>query len=169
VGYDDEWAEENDQPDRPWWMPIPVAVVILLAVTLVGIVAWLVVANDREPVGVPSPSAHTAPATAVSSATFRATATTPVGPSASPTDAAVPMPPVVGLPLRAARDVLDELGIPYRLRYLASDQPIGTVIETDPPAGLPVAEDEQVTLVIAVRGPGQPTATVPTRSATPST
>ena len=59
----------------------------------------------------------------------------------------------------------------YRVRYRTSDQPAGTVIETDPEAGEPVAEGDRVTIAVA-RAPDRttdaPTSTAPpTATATP--
>ncbi|PSK61420.1 hypothetical protein B0E53_06676 [Micromonospora sp. MH33] len=61
----------------------------------------------------------------------------------------MPLPPLVGQPESAARAALDRLGVDYRVRYRTSDQPAGTVIDTDPEAGEPVAEGDRVTLVVA--------------------
>jgi len=68
------------------------------------------------------------------------------------------MPIRVGLPEAAARDVLDQFGLTYRIRFRAgTGWPSGTVVETDPRAGTPVLPNQRVTLVVAE--PPSPAAT----------
>lgn len=162
-----DWAEE--QPEGRWWMPIVIGVVALLLLGLAALAVWLFT-NADEPGGpvVPSPSPTvTSTPGASPSAAPTTSAPSPNGTTESPT--AVPLPPLVGLSQEAARALLDQLGVAYRLEFRTSDQPAGTVIDTDPQAGEPVTRDEQVTLVIA-EAPDTPEPVPPTtRSAPPPT
>ncbi|MGW5671731.1 PASTA domain-containing protein, partial [Micromonospora sp. NPDC003776] len=166
-----EWYTE-EQAGRRWWMPILLGILALLLVALIGVGVWLALrASQRNEGPAPLPTAvpTTAPRTSAAPATT-APSSSPPTTSATPTSAEVPMPPVVGLPESAARRILDRLGVDYRVETRESDQPTGTVIETDPAAGEPIADGDQVTLVVAERtapttGAGT-TAPTPTATAT---
>lgn len=167
-----EWYAE-EQAGRRWWMPILLGILALLLVALIGLGVWLALrASERNGGPAPLPTAvpTTAPRTSAAPATT-APSSSPPATSASPTSAEVPMPPLVGLPQSAARRILDRLGVDYRVETRESDRPTGTVIETDPAAGEPIADGDQVTLVVAERsapttGAGT-TAPAPAATATP--
>ncbi|MFG2165280.1 PASTA domain-containing protein [Micromonospora chersina] len=146
-----EWYTE-EQAGRRWWMPILLGVLALLLIALIGLGVWLALrAADRgaEPGLSPSAVPSTAPQTSVTPSTAAPSSSPPSSPPTTTAAAEVPVPPLVGLPESAARAALDRLGVDYRVRYRTSDQPAGTVIDTDPEAGETVAEGDQVTIVVA--------------------
>nr|MDT0662765.1 PASTA domain-containing protein [Micromonospora sp. DSM 115978] len=160
-----EWGggDYYQQNERPWWMPILVGVVALLLIGVLIFGVWLIIqsaGNDGGPT-VPSPSATASPTARPTSAAPTTASPTP----AATTPASVPMPPLVGLSRQEATGLLDQLGIDYQVRLRPSDEPAGTVIETNPEAGEPVDEGERVTLVIAE--PADPEPNTPTPSADP--
>ncbi|NBE82378.1 PASTA domain-containing protein [Micromonospora rubida] len=145
---EDWYAEE--QPGRRWWTPILLGVLALLLAGVLGAGLWLLTSAGDSPGPGDTPSARptTAPATTGAPTTEATTA----GPSTTPTSTtrpAVPMPPLVGLSRATAEQVLDQLGIEHRVEARESDQPAGTVIETDPGPGEMVPAGEEVTLVVA--------------------
>lgn len=172
VGYQEastEWYTE-EQAGRRWWMPILLGILALLLIALIGVGVWLALrAADRGPE--PSPSLTPGPTTAPATTAAPTSAAPSTEPPTTTAAAQVPMPPLVGLPEAAARAVLDRLGVDYRVVTRPSDRPAGTVIETDPAAGAPVVEGDQVTVVVAeaaapTTGAGTPTP-APSASATP--
>jgi hypothetical protein len=145
-----EWYVSGDDPDRRWWMPILVGIVALLLLALLALGVWLIARSSDEPEIPPSPSVPVS--TSLSYVTAEPTTAVPTTGAPRPSATTVTpivMPSLVGLPQEEARAALDQLGLPYRLRFQSSDQPAGTVIETDPPAGATLTEGEKVTLVIA--------------------
>jgi beta-lactam-binding protein with PASTA domain len=76
----------------------------------------------------------------------------------------VPIPALKGLSSQEARQALDRVGLPYRLKFLPSDAAPGTVVDSDPAEGQEVPADTEVTLFLAA-----PRSTAPTTgtSATP--
>ncbi|MEU0156567.1 PASTA domain-containing protein [Micromonospora fulviviridis] len=165
-----EWYTE-EQAGRRWWMPILLGVLALLLIALIGLGVWLALrAADRgaEPGLSPSAVPSTAPQTSAAPSTAAPSSSPPSSPPAITAAAEVPLPPLVGLPESAARAALDRLGVDYRVRYRTSDQPAGTVIDTDPEAGEPVAEGDRVTIVVArAAAPTTDASTSPTVTATP--
>ncbi|MFG2056401.1 PASTA domain-containing protein [Micromonospora sp. NPDC048930] len=167
-----EWYAE-EQAGRRWWMPILLGILALLLIALIGLGVWLALrAAERNPGPAPSFTAvpTTAPRTSAAPTTTAPSTSPPTTP-ASPTSAGVAMPPLVGLPQSAARAILDRLGVDYRVETRESDRPAGTVLETDPAAGEPIGDGDQVTLVVAepvapTTGAGTATAG-PTATATP--
>ncbi|MFU8875327.1 PASTA domain-containing protein [Micromonospora sp. SL4-19] len=171
-----EWYVE-EQSGRRWWMPIVLGILALVLIALIGLGVWLVLrAAERNPdPALPPSSASASTAPETSSASEATSAPTSSAPSTSPPTttavAGVPMPPLVGLPEPAARAALDRLNVDYRVQRRTSDQPAGTVIETDPAAGGRIAEGDRVTIVVAeagapTTGAGTPTPR-PTATATP--
>ncbi|WBB93619.1 PASTA domain-containing protein [Verrucosispora sp. WMMC514] len=163
----------DDQPGRPWWLPILWGVLLLLLLALIGGGFWLASQGlDDEGPGSesPSPTTQAPPTTASPSPT---TASPSAAPTTSAAPAQVPVPPLVGLPEAAARAALDGLDLDYEVEYRPSDQPEGTVIATDPEAGELVAAGDEVRLVVAEASPspppttGEPT-TEPTATASPT-
>ncbi|WP_146167899.1 PASTA domain-containing protein, partial [Micromonospora sp. MH33] len=124
----------------------------LLLIALIGLGVWLALRaadRDAEPGLSPSAVPSTAPQTSAAPSTAAPSSSPPSSPPTTTAAAEVPLPPLVGQPESAARAALDRLGVDYRVRYRTSDQPAGTVIDTDPEAGEPVAEGDRVTLVVA--------------------
>ncbi|MEU4476714.1 PASTA domain-containing protein [Micromonospora sp. NPDC023966] len=164
-----EWYTE-EQASRRWWMPILLGLLALLLIALIGLGVWLALrAADRgaEPGLSPSAVPSTAPQTSAAPSS-----SPPSSPPTTTAAAEVPMPPLVGLPESAARAALDRLGVDYRVRRRASDQPPGTVIDTNPAAGEPIAERDRVTIVVAEPAEKPTTAAAtttppPTATATP--
>jgi len=141
-------------------MPILLGIVALVLISLLGLGFWWLRAI-RDPVGpaAPSPSPSVTPtATRPEAPLPNAPRPTTVAPSPTPNPAVstVSVPTLAGLPEAAARAELDGLGLVYRLRYRDSNQPAGTIVETDPPAGTEVATGTEITLVIAASR-GEPT------------
>ncbi|GGS02258.1 hypothetical protein GCM10010169_53790 [Micromonospora fulviviridis] len=146
-----EWYTE-EQAGRRWWMPIFLGVLALLLIALIGLGVWLALRaadRDAEPGLSPSAVPSTAPQTSATPSTAAPSSSPPSSPPTTTAAAEVPMPPLVGLPESAARAALDRLGVDYRVRYRTSDRPAGTVIETNPEAGEPVAEGDRVAIVVA--------------------
>ncbi|BCJ65431.1 PASTA domain-containing protein [Polymorphospora rubra] len=162
------WYDADPGPRR-WWMPIVVGVVALLLLAVLGFGIWLILrsADDGRTPVTPSPSATTGSPTPSPSPT--SAAPTSASPSPSPSEPEmVAVPPVVGLPEDAARQLLDQFGLTYGLEFRDSDEPPGTVIEVQPGVGTEVPPDEQVTLVIAqAAAPTAPPTGSPTPSVTP--
>ncbi|MFJ8581415.1 PASTA domain-containing protein [Micromonospora sp. NPDC093277] len=152
-----EWYAE-EQADRRWWMPILLGIVALALIALIGFGVWLSLrATERDPGPAPASSAvpSTAPETSAAPTTTAPSPSPSTAPPSTPpptTATQVPMPPLVGLPEATARALLDRLGLAYQVERRTSDRPAGTVIETDPAAGEPVAEGEDVTIVVAETG-----------------
>ncbi|MFE9956251.1 PASTA domain-containing protein [Micromonospora sp. NPDC005299] len=163
-----EWYTE-EQASRRWWMPILLGILALLLIALIGLGVWLALrAADRDAVPGLSPSAvpTTAPRTSATPSTAAPSSSPPSSPPTTTAAAEVPMPPLVGLPESAARAALDRLGVDYRVRYRTSDRPAGTVIDTSPGAGEPVAEGDRVTIVVAKAA--DPTTDAPTTTPPPT-
>ncbi|SCL23031.1 PASTA domain-containing protein [Micromonospora nigra] len=143
-----DWYPE-DQSGRRWWAPILWGVLVLLLLGLLGVGLWFALRSADDPAPAPSPTgAPTAPPTSAAPTT-RAPTTAP----ASTAPAQVPMPPLEGLSVDAARVILDGLDLDYRIEYRPSDAPEGTVLATDPEAGAEVDADGEVTLIVAEAAP----------------
>ncbi|SDY20591.1 PASTA domain-containing protein [Micromonospora pattaloongensis] len=149
------WEPLAEDGNRRWWLPILFGLVALLLVGVIGFGVWLILQSRDAGTGpvLPSPSPSTSSAVATTAPAPRPTTAAPTTarPTPSATTAApAQVPSVIGLPEADARAALDDAGLIYRLEYRGSDQPAGTVIETDPPVGTAVSPGEPVTLVIAV-------------------
>lgn len=153
-------------------MPILLGVIALFLLAVLGFGVWLIVQASQGgpasgPRPVPTPSATSAPSPAPQGSPTPSPSTTTQTPTTRTTPpGAVPMPILVGLPEAVAREVLDQLGLTYQIRFrTGSGWPSGTVIETDPRAGTPVLPNQRVTLVVAespspsaaTTRPGRPT------------
>ncbi|GIJ27763.1 hypothetical protein Vqi01_29250 [Micromonospora qiuiae] len=142
---DGDWYGD-EQPDRPWWLPILWGIVLLLLLGLIGVGVWL--ARQAVDDDGPAPQQPTA-----APPTIRSASPTPRSPSPAPTTSAaavrLPLPPLVGYSEAAARAVLDQLGLDHRVEYRPSEEPAGTVIATDPEAGELVEVGDEITLVVA--------------------
>ncbi|KKK06288.1 hypothetical protein LQ51_09210 [Micromonospora sp. HK10] len=166
AGYQEAGADwyTEEQAGRRWWMPILLGVLALVLIALIGLgVWWALRAAERGPAPGPLPSAAPTTVPQTSAAPTTAAPSTAPPSTASPTSAEVPMPPLVGLPEAAARAALDRLDVDYRVRTRESDQPAGTVIETDPAAGEPLSPGDRVTIVVA-----EPAAAPTTTAGTPT-
>ncbi|MFF5172421.1 PASTA domain-containing protein [Micromonospora sp. NPDC000089] len=145
-----EWYPD-DQRGRRWWLPILLGILALLLVAVIGTGVWLVLrsARDDAPTPTPPPVPTSAPVTSAAPTTTAPTTEPPSSPPTTTAAARIPMPALTGLSRTTAQSLLDRLGLAYRVQTRPSDQPAGTVIETDPAAGEPVARGDEVTLVVA--------------------
>ena len=167
-----DWAAAPaDEPRGRWWTPIAVGIVSLLLLGLLGWGIYLIVqaeGDDDATPGASAPPAAPATTTATTTATTAPTTTPPTteptttAPTATPTDVTVPA--LKGLSSEEARDALDRKGLNYRLRFVTSDSPAGTVIDSDPAEGQQVPADTVITLIIAAEAttPATPTQTTTT-------
>ncbi|MEU8230263.1 PASTA domain-containing protein [Actinoplanes sp. NPDC048967] len=174
-GYGDEYAPADwaaapaDEPRGRWWTPIAVGIVALLLLALLGWGIYLIVqstSDDATPGGTasPAPPATTAVTTApTSTPPSTEPATTQPTTSAPATPSDITVPALKGLSSDEARGALDRKGLNYRLRYVTSDSPAGTVIDSDPAEGQQVPADTVITLIIAA---GPTTSPTPTQTQT---
>ncbi|NLU78000.1 PASTA domain-containing protein [Micromonospora sp. HNM0581] len=156
----------DEQPGRPWWLPILWGVLLLLLLGLIGGGFWLArrgLDGDGPAPESPSPSTQAPPTTVSPSPT---SASPSPAPTTSPAPVEVPVPPLVGLPEAAAQAALDGLGLDYQVEYRPSDQPEGTVIATDPEGGELVDQGDEVRLVVAASPSPSPTTVEPTTGPT---
>ena len=164
-GYGDDgtdWALPDDEPQGKWWTPIAVGIVALLLLSLLGWGIYLIVQSRGDDAGTPEVTASpVAPATTKPSSAPPVTEppSQPASPPTTPSDVTVPA--LKGLSSAEARGALDRKGLNYRLRFVTSDSPAGTVIDSDPAEGQQVPADTVITLIIAA----EPTAAAPTPSA----
>ncbi|AGZ38334.1 PASTA domain-containing protein [Actinoplanes friuliensis] len=167
-GYGDEetdWATvPADEPRGKWWMPIVVGIVGLILLGLLGWGIYLIAQSSGDTTDTtPAVTAPAAPPPAATEPTTTPPSTAPTtteptsSPAPSPTDVTVPA--LRGLSLDEARGALDRKGLSYRLRYVTSESPAGTVIDSDPAEGQQVPADTVVALIIAA---------APTTPATPT-
>ena len=168
-GWDADPATE--EPRGKWWTPIVVGIVVLILLGVLGWGVWLIVQSTSDDTDEPAPAVTTtaaAPATTEPAApppSVEPTTAPPTSaPPSSPSDVTVPA--LKGLSTDEARAALNRMGLNYRLRFVTSDAPSGTVIDSDPPEGRQVPADTVIALVIAA----EPTASAtPTPSRTPTT
>jgi hypothetical protein len=172
VDTDTDWAAvPADEPPGKWWTPIAVGIVGLLLLGLLGWGIYLIAQSSGDDGTTPdAPASPAAPATTGATTepttppTTQPTTTAPATtPPAVPSDIVVPA--LKGLSSEEARAALDRKGLNYRLRYVTSDSPAGTVIDSDPAEGQQVPADTVIALIIAA----QPTATPPQTATTEPT
>ncbi|HET9518642.1 MAG TPA: PASTA domain-containing protein [Actinoplanes sp.] len=158
-----QWTAMPSEPRRLWWSPILIGVLALLLVALLGTGIWLIYGSAGDDAVPVQPSA-VAPATrVVTTAAPSVTRTTERPTTAPPTTADVVIPALKGLPAKQAQRALDRVGLAYRLKFLPSDAPPGTVVDSDPAEGREVPADTEVTLFLAV-----PQSATPSISASPT-
>ena len=158
----------GDEPRGKWWTPIAVGIVGLLLLGLLGWGIYLIVQAGGDAETTPEvPASPAAPATTGATTkptsaptSTQPTTTEPTTPAAVPTDIVVPA--LKGLSSEEARAALDRKGLNYRLRYVTSDSPAGTVIDSDPAEGQQVPADTVIALIIAAQPTAPATATQPT-------
>ncbi|GAA4677727.1 PASTA domain-containing protein [Phytohabitans rumicis] len=155
-----DWEPADEGAGRRWWLPIVLGIVALLLLGVLAVGIWLIVRAEETEPSTPTPSPTLAPTSAPATSAAPTT-----GPPPTTAAATVPVPPLVGLTQNQARAALEELGLGYRLVFRQSTQPAGTVIETDPAAGVAVPEGTEVTIVIAT----VPPTSAPPTSAAPAT
>jgi hypothetical protein len=166
-GYDDaDWAAVNpDEPHGRWWMPIVVGIVGLALLGLLGWGIYLIVQSTGDGETSPgvtasvAPPADTAPTSAAPTTRATRQATTEPTRSVPPSPRDITVPALRGLSSAEARAALDRKLLSYRLRFVASDSPAGTVIDSDPAEGQQVPADTVITLIVAA---------APTTPATPT-
>jgi PASTA domain-containing protein len=153
TGWDAEPAPEETR--GKWWTPIVVGIVTLILLAVLGWGVWLIVQSTSDDTEDPTPAvttsaaapAPTKPAAVPPSVAPTTAAPTTTAPSSSPSDITVPA--LKGLSTDEARAALNRMGLSYRLRFVPSDAPSGTVIDSDPPEGQKVPADTVIALVIA--------------------
>jgi pyruvate/2-oxoglutarate dehydrogenase complex dihydrolipoamide acyltransferase (E2) component len=106
----------------------------------------------------PATTAATTKPTTAPPTTRPATTEPATSPPVVPSDIIVPA--LKGLSSAEARAALDRKGLNYRLRYVTSDSPAGTVIDSDPAEGQQIPADTVIALIIAANPP------TPTQAAT---
>ena len=179
VGYGDDFdrddwaAEPADEPGGRWWTPIAVGIVALLLLSLLGWGIYLIVQasgdDDVTPGVTASPAAPARTVATTGPTTPAATEPATTQPTTSPptTPSDVTVPALKGLSTDEARGALDRKGLNYRLRFVTSDSPAGTVIDSDPAEGQQVPADTVITLIIAAE-PTTPATPAPTPTTTPT-
>ncbi len=166
-----DWATgPAEDPGGRWWTPIAVGIIGLVLLALLGWGIYLIVQAGED--GETTPGGPVTPAAPVTTAATTEPTSAPPSPQptttqptttppAAPSDVVVPA--LKGLSSDEARAALDRRGLNYRLRYVTSEFPAGTVIDSDPPEGQQVPADTVIALIIAAQ-PDEPT--TPTQTAT---
>ncbi|RZU50973.1 PASTA domain-containing protein [Krasilnikovia cinnamomea] len=161
----EEWAvPAAREPRGRWWIPVLVGLIVVALLILLGwgvyqiLQAWNKDQEAPAPVVTTSAAAppSTAPSTAPSSppSSPPSTAATSTAPTTEPTGPTeVTVPALKGLAVQDARQALERTGLAYRVRFVASDAPAGTVIDSDPAEGQQVPPDTTVTLIVAAPRP----------------
>jgi hypothetical protein len=151
-------------------MPIVVGLVALLLLGVLGYGIWLAAQNneEREPVA----PATTASAVTTTAPATTAPATTPTRPTAPATSAVASevVPPLTGLDVATARDILRDVGLEARTENRESESvPAGRIIESRPPVGTTVPRGTEIVLIVATAPPAAPPTTEPAVTESPTT
>ncbi|HEV7706721.1 MAG TPA: PASTA domain-containing protein [Asanoa sp.] len=156
--------QPGDSGGRRWWMPILVGVIALILLGVLAFGLWLILRGDG---GTPAPTVtSSAPAPTTAAPTTVAPTTSSPSPTAS-TPAAVEVPEVEGRGVLEAGQILSDAGLSARLNYVASDEPAGTVVGSDPDAGTEVQPGTTITLEVSLGPTTAPT--TPPVTPTPTT
>ncbi|BFU48060.1 PASTA domain-containing protein [Krasilnikovia sp. MM14-A1004] len=156
----EEWAiPAAREPRGRWWMPVLVGFIVVALLALLGWGVYQILRAVRHDDEVPAPvvttSAAAPPSTAPSSAPSSPPSTAPSSAPTTSTPATteppteVTVPALKGLSVQDARQALERTGLAYRIRFMRSDSPAGTVIDSDPAEGQQVPPDTTVTLIVA--------------------
>lgn len=158
-----EWEPAPDSDDRRWWMPIVLGIIALLLIGLLVTGVWLIMRSNSDTTPAESTQSPSTVPTTAAPTTAAPTTSSPAPQTTAPVS--VEVPPLAGLTLPEARQRLDALGLTYRLEFRESDDPPGTVIESDPAAGASVPEGTQIVLTIAEARPTTAPPITPTTAA----
>jgi len=147
----EDWAAvPSDEPRGKWWMPIVVGIVALV---LLGLLTWgiYLIAQSTDADTAPDVTPSAAPPTTQSTTAPPSAAATTTAPTSSPPSSPgdVTIPALKGLSTDEARAALARKGLSLRLRFVTSDSPAGTVIDSDPAEGQQVPADTVITLIVA--------------------
>lgn len=145
-----------EQPRGRWWAPAAVALIALLLLGVLGFGVWLILNSlDRSPAP-PPPSPSPSPTAASPSPAPSPSPTV----TRSPTPSPVPMvavPPVVGLSLADAKEVLDRNELKYEvIERPTAGFPRDRVAAVEPEPGTSVPVGSTVKLYVAVPPPPPP-------------
>jgi hypothetical protein len=141
-------------------IPVLVTICVMLLLGVLGLGAWLILANR------PGPTPSAAPSTPVSLSPSTPTPT----PSAStvPTSVSpvtVPVPGVIGDDYDTAAGRMTAAGLNPVRRDEFNEAPAGTLLGTDPAEGTPVPPGTIVTIIVSL-GPEPPPSPSPSPSPT---
>ncbi|GAB1688328.1 PASTA domain-containing protein [Krasilnikovia sp. M28-CT-15] len=157
----EEWAVPADrEPRGRWWLPVLVGLVVVALLALLGWGVFQILRalnhDEEAPAPVVTSSAGAPPSTAPSSEPSppssppSTAATTSLPPTTEPTGPTeVTVPALKGLSVQDARQALERTGLAYRVRFVRSEAPPGTVIDSDPAEGQQVPPDTTVTLIVS--------------------
>ena len=140
-----QWEQPPLDEGGRWWMPIVIGIVGLLLLGVLGYGLWLIAEADND-------SGVTPTSTPAAAVTTRPPTKAPPTRTEEPTEepARVEVPSLAGDSVEEATGQLDELGLPYRLRYETTDEEEpGTVLETQPEAGSEVDPGTRITVIVA--------------------
>lgn len=165
----DTWsADEPREPRAKWWTPIVIGIVSLVLLGALGWGVYLIATNSEAPSDSPSLPPISAPTVQTPRTSAPAARPTTTPPTTQPTTTEptgpteITVPALLGLSQEEAEQALSRRGLKSRAIFRPSDNPAGTVIDSDPAEGQEVPPDTQVTLVIATLRTG-----VPSQSGTP--
>lgn len=151
-----DWsADEPRVPPSKWWMPIVVGVVALVLLGALGWGVYLIATNSDAPSDSPAVPQISAPTVQTPRTSAPVTRPTTTPPTTQPTTTEptgpteITVPALLGLSQEEAEQALARRGLKSRTIFRPSDNPAGTVIDSDPAEGQEVPPDTQVTLVIA--------------------
>ncbi|MBT8224985.1 MAG: PASTA domain-containing protein [Dactylosporangium sp.] len=160
--------ETGHVADQPWVMPTTAGVAALVLFAVLGVGIWLILhalGSGSAPAVPLSPTAAVSSVEAVADETPTMKASQP-GVSVTQTADQVVIPDVEGKTQTAATQILDAAGLRVFVSYRDGEAAAGTVLGTEPAAGLPVAPGSTVTLLVA-RGPSPSPSRSPSPSASP--
>ncbi|MEV7621540.1 PASTA domain-containing protein [Actinoplanes sp. NPDC089786] len=154
----DDWATSSPrEPRGKWWLPIVVGIVGLVLLGALGWGVYLIATNSDEPSDSPAVPQISAPGVQTPRTTTTTTTNQPTTtpPTTEPTTTEptgpteITVPALLGLSQQEAQEALTRRGLKFRSIVRPSENPAGTVIDSDPAEGQEVPPDTVVTLVIA--------------------